>query len=440
MLRATSLLALGLMMWLFKGLAAEATPQAGATLALGFLLLAAYLGGLLVRRLSLPKITGYLVVGALAGPAGFHFVTSRDIDQLRLVGEIAVALIALAAGGQIRLPELKRHRSLLLKFGGAAIAFPLLAVALGAALLSPWFPLAAGRPLADIAAISLLLAVIAAAGSPAVALAVISETGARGPLARAVLTVVVAKDVTVIVLFAVVLSLSRALVSDAGLDLGFLVTVGWRIVLSLMTGWILGWLASQYLKYVEREMVLFTLGTAFLAVELAHMLQLEAMLLTLTAGFFIENIAPVRGERFVRAIEQSSLPVYAVFFALGGAGVHLEALRQMWVWAALLIVLRGAGVVAAARWGAKEEQVVARYGWSGLISQAGVALGLALMIRSVFPAWGAELETLAVAMIAVHELIGPVLLRWGLGRAGEVEAEREPQPEDRSLAKSGVSV
>ncbi|GBD31458.1 hypothetical protein HRbin33_00410 [bacterium HR33] len=440
MLRATSLLALGLMMWLFKGLAAGASPQAAATLALGFLLLAAYLGGLLVRRLSLPKITGYLLVGVLAGPAGLHFVTSHDIDQLRLVGEIAVALIALAAGGEIRLPELKRYRSLLLKFGGAAIAFPMAIVIFGAILTSPWFPLTAGRPLTDVVAISLLLGVIAAAGSPAVALAVISETGARGPLARAVLTVVVAKDVTVIVAFAVALSLGRALVSDAGLDLEFVLAVGRRIAFSIMAGWALGWLASQYLKYVEREMVLFTLGTAFLAVELAHMLQLEAMLLTLTAGFFVENIAPVRGERFVRAIEQSSLPVYAVFFALGGAGVHIEALREMWLWAALLIGLRAVGVLAAARWGAKEEPVVARYGWCGLISQAGVALGLALMTRSVFPAWGAALETLAVAMIAVHELIGPVLLRWGLSRAGEVEAEREPQPEERLLAKSGVSV
>ncbi len=440
MLRATSLLALGLMMWLFKGLATEASPQAAATLALGFLLLAAYLAGLLARRFSLPKITGYLLVGTLAGPAGFHFVTSRDIGQLRLVGEIAVALIALAAGGEIRLPELKRHRSLLLKFGGAAIALPALIVSLGVALLSAWFPLAAGRPIGDVAAICLLLGVIAAAGSPAVALAVISETGARGPLARAVLTVVVAKDVAVIVAFAVALSLSRALVSGAGLDLDFVIAVGRRIVFSIVTGWGLGWLVSQYLKHVERQMVLFTLGTAFLAVEVAHMLELEAMLLTLTAGFFIENIAPVRGERFVRAIEQSGLPVYAVFFALGGAGVHLEALGNMWVWAALLIGLRGAGVVAASRWGAKEEPVVARYGWCGLISQAGVALGLALMIRSAFPAWGAVLESLAVGMIAVHELIGPVLLRWGLSRAGEVETVEEPQLQERSFARSGISV
>jgi hypothetical protein len=187
-------------------------------------------------------------------------------------------------------------------------------------------------------------------------------------------------------------------------------------------------------------MVLFTLGTAFLTVELARVLALEAMLLTLAAGFFIQNIAPVRGERFVRAIERSSLPVYAVFFALGGAGVHWEALRGMWVWAAVLASLRGAGVWAAGRWGAKEEPVVARYGWCSLVSQAGVALGLAFSIRPVFPAWGAALETLAVAMIVMNELVGPGLLRWGLRRAREVQPEGKWDARETRLARSGASI
>jgi hypothetical protein len=154
----------------------------------------------------------------------------------------------LAAGGEIRLPEIERQGWLLVKFGSAAIAFPLAIVVLSVALLSPWFPLTAGRPIGDIAAIALLLGVIAAVGSLAVTLAVISDTGARGPLARVILTVVVAIDVTVIGAFAVALGLSRALVGGGELDLQFLVAVSRRIVLSVLTGLALGWLPSQYLK------------------------------------------------------------------------------------------------------------------------------------------------------------------------------------------------
>lgn len=65
--------------------------------------------------------------------------------------------------------------------------------------------------------------------------------------------------------------------------------------------------------------------------------------------------------------------------------------------------------------------VLERYAWTGFISQAGVALGLAVLIRRTFPDWGGPLQTLVISMIAIHELIGPVLFRWGLDRAGEIE-------------------
>src|SRR5256714_655235 len=63
-----SLFALGLMMALFHRVTAGAALEARATLALGFLLLAAFVGGDLARRARLPRITGYLLVGFVAGP------------------------------------------------------------------------------------------------------------------------------------------------------------------------------------------------------------------------------------------------------------------------------------------------------------------------------------------------------------------------------------
>jgi hypothetical protein len=54
------------------------------------------------------------------------------------------------------------------------------------------------------------------------------------------------------------------------------------------------------------------------------------------------------------------------------------------------------------------------------MSQAGIALGLAQIARRAFPAWGVSLEALVVAMIGVHELIGPICFRRGLVRAGEL--------------------
>lgn len=421
MLRLTSLLALGLMMWVFRLLAVEGSPEAQATLALGFLLLAAYLGGLLVTHLTLPRITGYLLTGLVAGPAVLGLVTRQDAGNLRLISDLAIALIALAAGGELKLAMLREQGRALLRLGAAVALTSFLGVSLSVAALSPWFPLTAGQDLGRIAAIILLLGVMAAVGSPAVTLAVLAETRARGVLARSVLTVVVAMDVGLIVVFAAALSVARAFTGGGHVDLGFALGVGRHIGASILGGLILGWLVSQYLKYVEKQMVLFTLGVALLSVEFARLLDLEAMLLTLTAGFFIENISPVRGERFVRAIEQSGLPIYAVFFALAGVSLQVDALREMWPWALLLVAVRGTSMFFGSRWGGRGVPVLERYAWTGFISQAGVALGLAVVIHGAFPDWGGPLQALVISMIAIQQLVGPVLFRWGLDRAGEIE-------------------
>ena len=58
--------------------------------------------------------------------------------------------------------------------------------------------------------------------------------------------------------------------------------------------------------------------------------------------------------------------------------------------------------------------------WMGLVSQAGVTLGLTILIASEFPGWGLQVQTLMVALIAIHELVGPILFRSALGKAGEI--------------------
>ena len=62
-----------------------------------------------------------------------------------------------------------------------------------------------------------------------------------------------------------------------------------------------------------------------------------------------------------------------------------------------------------------------RFAWMGLVSQAGVTLGLATIVATEFPTWGTPVRTLVVALTGLHVLIGPILLRAGLQRAGEIE-------------------
>src|SRR5207248_9604231 len=134
-----SLFALGLMMALFHRVTAGAPLEARATLALGFLLLAAFVGGDLARRARLPRITGYLLVGFVAGP-WLGLVRRDEVDALRFIGDVALGVIALAAGAELALPSLRPQLVALARLVGGALAFPLRPVATGVLAVGPSSP------------------------------------------------------------------------------------------------------------------------------------------------------------------------------------------------------------------------------------------------------------------------------------------------------------
>jgi Kef-type K+ transport system membrane component KefB len=194
----------------------------------------------------------------------------------------------------------------------------------------------------------------------------------------------------------------------------------------MVVGALVGAVIAIYLRWVNQHLVLFTIGMAWVMVEVASMLHLELLLLALTAGFVLENLVPVEGTKYVDVLEAASLPLYAIFFGLAGAAVHLSDLAAVWVWAFTLVGVRALAIYLGTAWGARigrSPEVVRRTSWGGFISQAGVALGMAELLSREFPTWGAELYGFFVGMVAVHELVGPVLAKWTLDRAGEVGAD-----------------
>src|SRR5438105_4156836 len=317
MRRVASLFALGLMMALFHRVTAGAPLEARATLALGFLLLVAYVGGEIARRVRLPRLTGYLLVGFAVGPAWLGLVQREEVDALRFIEEAAVALIGLAAGSELTLDALRRGRVALARLASGATVFPLLAVSLVVLSVSPWFPLTRHQPLGDALVVALVLGTLAAASSPAVTMAMMSELDAHGPVARALLGITVVKDVAVVLLFALALVLGKALTSAGALN----VAVAGTAILQL-----LGYALGQYLGLVRRDSGVFLVATACVAAEVARLTHLETLIIALAAGFYLENFAPVEGERLRRELKRGSLPVYVAFFALTGAGLRVGVL------------------------------------------------------------------------------------------------------------------
>jgi Kef-type K+ transport system membrane component KefB len=429
MSRGLALAVLLFAIWVLRGIEPAPIPGAAETLNLGILLLTAYIGGQVAHRLGLSRVTGYIVIGLIIGPSLLQFLSDPEVEDLRPFSGLAIALIALTAGGELNLRRLRGSYRSLASITLVQTATILLFVGAVVLLLRSYLPFTEGQPWNVVFAVAIVFAAIAVASSPSVAIAVITDTRSQGPVSTTVLGVTVLKDVLVIVLFAIALTFAYSLVEPGSAEGGGVTELAREIGGSLAAGLVVGLVIAAYLRWVNQHLVLFTIGMAWLMVEVASLLHLELLLMALTAGFALENLLPVQGTRFVEALEAASLPLYAVFFSLAGASVHLAELADVWVWAFVLVGVRALAIFLGTDWGGRigrSPEVVRKTAWSAFISQAGVALGMAELLSRKFPTWGAELFGFFVGMVAVHELVGPVLAKWALDRAGESGAKPNP--------------
>lgn len=403
-----------------------------ALLTFGFLILAAYTVGEIAKAVHGPAVVGYMIAGVLFGPMVLGAVGHEALERLAPVSGLAVALIAFLAGAELQWDEVQKRGTALLKVMGAELSLGLVALSAALFVARGHVPFLRDLPTPQVLAVILLVASIAIVHSPAVTMALLTETGARGPVARTTLGVVLLTDIVVVLLFSATVTLARAVAPTGG---GAAISVGavsWEILGALFVGTLLGAAVSVYLRFVGEELLLLAILIAFLGSEVARAAHVEMMLTLLTAGFVAENFSPHRrGEALRRAMERSAAPVFVVFFALAGAEIDLIALGRLLPIVVPLALVRAGSVWAGTRLGgrwARLPRKEARYLWMGLISQSGVAIGLAAAAAEAFPVFGVELRTLLLALIAFNETMGAVLFRRALVASGEVPDEMPAAP------------
>ncbi len=413
--------------WAARLLGREAVDDlaGSALLGLGCVVIGGVLAGESAARLRLPRITGYLVLGIVAGPHLLGLVTASDHDMLRLFEELALGLIALTAGGELRAQAVRERIRVLLAvtLGHTVGVLAVVAVLTWAALavLPVLGPLTAGQRLAAAA----LLGVISVAVSPSTTIAIITETRARGELVDTVLGVTILKDVLILLLFTWVGVLAQAWAAGTGASFGLLRGVGIEVALSLLVGCGLGIVLGAYVGRVGRHVPLMVLLLALVSAELAQRAGLEHLLVCMAAGCTVRNLFPGAVAGFLDALERSSAPIYVVFFALVGAGLDIGVLAVVGVPALAYAAVRGGATWALSRYPARlagAGPAVVRYAWMGFVAQAGLSLGFAARIRRDLPEIGDEVATLVVAAVVINQLLGPVLWERALRAAGEARA------------------
>jgi trehalose-6-phosphate synthase/Kef-type K+ transport system membrane component KefB len=400
-------------------------------LALGFALVAALVTGEFLRRFRLPRLTGYLLFGLLIGPYLGNVITEAMARQLLAINGIATTLIAFIAGLTLNFERLERRVA-----GAGVVTAVTLAVAmsgLGIAVwaLWPWLPIAPAAAGASKLAIISLLVVVVVSFSPTMSAAVITETGSRGKLSDFVLAIVVLADIVVLVLFSLLMHFARATFSvGAQTEISMLARLAWEIGGAVAFGSLVGALFALYLRYVAREVTLALLVVTLVLSQVGLTQRVEPLLAAMAAGIIIANLAVAQGETLKAAIQSGALPLLIVFFVAIGASLRLDTLAVAGMTAIGLATLRIGLIWTGVRAGlaaARVHEPAGEYIWTGLISQAGITLGLATTLAAEFPTWGTQVQMLLVALIAIDELIGPALFRMGLTRSGEIDATA-PRP------------
>jgi Kef-type K+ transport system membrane component KefB len=402
--------------------AADQGQPRPTALALGFALIAAAIAGELLERARLPRVTGYLLFGMICGPYLANIITRPMARELQLINGVAVVLIAFIAGLEMNFRRLRPRLRAMLQLGGTAITIMYVVLFGGFWLLWPWLPIAPELEGAQRAAVALVGATVVASFSPTVTIALIAESRAGGPLSELTLAVVILADLVLILIFTLAMQ-AVGYSFGAAREVGLFASVSWEIFGSFAFGAVAGALFAFYLRHVGREVPVALLGLCALIAGLGAELHLEPLLAALAAGLVVENVAPPRGDLVKDAAERGALPVLVVFFAAAGASLQLDALAAIGGLALALSAARMLVIWFACRVGARVAGLHTEAGglvWMGLVSQAGVTLGLTMILAGDYPTWGSQMQTLMVALIAIHQLIGPVLFRAALARAGEI--------------------
>ncbi len=423
------------------------------TLSLAVLLAVGFLAAKVAQLLRLPSVTGYICAGVLLGPSGLGIITEEALSQqLGHFTQIALMLIAFGIGEHLDLRQLRQTAKSVGYVGLGETSGAFWLVGIGAFLVARATSVGhAEWGLLDFATLALLLGAVSVATAPAATLHVMRELRAAGPLTSTLMAVVAVDDGLAIIIFGIAMSVARhlsggatdSITAAAGASLG-------EIASSLVIGAVAGLIIDLVVHQLNRRGEMLTVGLALLllAGEGARLMQASPLLAGMAAGFTIVN-RDRRDVRVFRAINDFEPPIYALFFTLAGAHLDLSALAVAGLLGLTYAVLRVAGKMAGANLGARvagAPAAVRRWLGLALAPQAGVAIGLIFLIQGDerVGIYSSIITPVVLAGVVLSELVGPVLARIAVQKAGEVgeevKGERQPKGARKEVAGGPVDI
>ncbi|HPM07342.1 MAG TPA: cation:proton antiporter [Bacilli bacterium] len=393
------------------------------TLILGLAMAAGLLSTRLMKLLNLPNVTGYLIIGLLLGPFVGHLFSEQAISDFSILSDIALGFIAFSIGCEFKLSSLK-------KIGGKVVVITLFQALLTAVVVA----LAVFAFSRDVA-LSLTLGAIATATAPAATLMVVRQYKAKGPVVDTLLPVVAFDDAVGLIVFSVLLSISKVVATNSSLTAeAILLAPLVEIFLSLAIGAALGALLALVMRFFKSRANRLTLmiTTVFLGVGLTKLFafidwySLSSLLLCMMIGAVFANMRS-DSNLVVEGIDRWTPPLFMFFFILSGAELDVRVIVTVGLIGVVYIVARSVGKYFGAYLGAlstKSDKNIRHYLGFTLLPQAGVAIGMAKVVSEEMPSdIGVKIVTVVLCSVLFFELVGPIITKLALMRAGEIIKE-----------------
>lgn len=390
-------------------------------LLVGLILVLALVGGHLVKFLRVPEVVGYFFIGLFLGPSFSEILTHEAVSAMEVFSEIALGLILFSIGAIFEFENLKKvgQRTLYLTLyvmGGTIVTVFLTLLLLG----NNW-------------QVALLLGVIATEISPIATILVLRELNSEGPLTETVYNILALNNVGCLIVFGVATFIIRLLsggeeatplLAFAGKEIFFLL---WGLVGSVALGIIIGYVLAVWGKRIEEhgEVLILVLGLILVVVGATHWLGLSPLIATMAMGATLINLAK-ESQHLFDALGKTDPPLYAIFFVLAGAHLQLSSLLVIGLSGVGYTIARVVGKAVGSYFGAKRldyPDSVRNYLGLTLVPHAGVAIGLALQLRSIFPQYADLISAIILGSVLINEVVGPVITRIAIGRAGEMREE-----------------
>jgi Kef-type K+ transport system membrane component KefB len=391
----------------------------------GIAILSGLYAGKFARKIGLPSLIGFMLAGAIMGVSLLQVFNVEILEHLSFIPEIALGFVAFSIGSELNLSVLKRLGKSLTAILLCETLLTFALVTLGVLLISggDW-------PLA------LIFGAMAPATAPAGTVAVLQEYKARGNLTQALYAVVGFDDGIAVLIFGFAFALSKSLLSsETGGSADVLATAGkpaLEIVISIAVGLILGIVYTRLVRVIRSHdnIPALTFGFICVSVGLALTYGFSPILTPMAMGFVLSNTSRSESGIVANRLRPLMPLIFILFFFIAGAHLNLGSLPSLGLLGLVYILARSAGKILGAGFGArigKAPSNIRKYLGIGILSQAGVAIGLSIAVAQQFSQMGVHASEIGTATITtvtatciIFEIIGPIMAKYALKKAGEI--------------------